>query len=414
MRAPISVLPLWLLERLNTRLPPVRIAALLAALHGLQTTSTVTSLHKEPHRAMIDDRIEIASTLPSRFYTDAEHLAQEKTSIFNRTWQLVGRLAQVEEPGSYFTADVAGEPIVVVRDRGGSIRAFFNVCRHRAGPPACGAGIAASFKCGYHGWTYSLEGRLLGTPEFDGVECFNKSDFGLVPVEADVWEQFIFVRLNNGRQPGPSLLEYLEDIPSRVEGIGIARMSLIERRDYIINCNWKVYVDNYLEGYHIPIVHPGLHKELDYSKYRTITHRYYSLQDAPIRTNVDSSERLYVPTDSQNENFYFWLFPNLMVNINPDNTSTNLIIPLAADKTLTVFEWFAHTSKSSEAASETEKRNRVTIAFSEEIQQEDIRICEAVQSGLGSISYDRGRYSVKRENGVHHFHKLWSEFFGEN
>jgi len=346
-----------------------------------------------------DERLERASTLPSRFYFGRETLESEKQSIFYRTWQMVGRLEQLAEPGSYFTFDVAGEPVVIVRDRSGEVRAFHNVCRHRAGPVAEGAGCRSSLQCRYHGWTYSLEGQLIGTPEFDGVEHFNREENGLRSVRVEMWEQFIFVNLD---ATAHSLALIFEDIPDMTRRFEISRMNFIERRDYVIECNCKVYVDNYLEGYHIPMVHPGLMRELDYTKYRTETRRYFSLQDAPIKPGGE----YYAASDAQPDALYFWAFPNLMVNINPETLSTNLILPLSDEKILTVFEWFAHDSRITEASEGVQ----ATIEFSEEIQQEDIRICEAVQRGLRSISYDRGRYSARRENGVHHFHSLWREF----
>jgi choline monooxygenase len=352
-----------------------------------------------------DERIERAATLPARFYTDAAVLELEKRSIFYRTWQLVGRLEQVREPGSYFTAEIAGEPVIVARDRAGALRAFSNVCRHRAGPVAAGAGCRSAFQCGYHGWTYALDGRLLGTPEFEGVECFDKSEMGLIPLKVETWAQFIFVNLASS---SPPLADFLADIPALTRRIAVSGMAFAERRDYVIECNWKTYVDNYLEGYHIPIVHPSLMRELDYGRYRTLTHRYYSLQDAPLRRIAEGEAgRRYEPSAQQAEAWYFWVFPNLMLNIYPDNLSTNLIVPLSESRTLTIFEWFFHDPQLAEA----QEKIQQTVKFSDEIQQEDIAICEAVQRGLRSIFYDRGRYSAARENGVHHFHALWREFF---
>ena len=186
-------------------------------------------------------------------------------------------------------------------------------------------------------------------------------------------------------------------------------MEFAERRDYLIDCNWKVYVDNYLEGYHIPIAHPGLMREIDYSQYRTDTFRYHSQQFAPIRAmkEGDNAKRFYSPGNSgPREALYFWIFPNLMLNIYPDNISTNVIVPLGPDKTLTIFEWFFHDA----IAPANRERIAQAIAFSDEVQQEDITLCTHVQKGLQSSTYDRGRYAVKRENGVHHFHLLLAEF----
>jgi choline monooxygenase len=351
-----------------------------------------------------EERLELAATLPASCYTDPAYLALEQRQIFNRTWQLGGRLEQVDRRGEYFTVDIVDEPLVIVRGHDDELRGFHNVCRHRAGPIAEGFGQCDRFRCGYHGWTYATDGRLLGVPDFEGVENFSKDQFGLLPVQVQVWEQFIFVKLA-GPNKSFELVDLFGDIPALTKHVNIAQMKLAARRDYVIDCNWKVYVDNYLEGYHIPIIHPSLMREIDYQRYRTITARYHSLQDAPIKAGNDP-ERRYAPDEKQREALYFWVFPNLMLNIYPDNLSTNLILPLGHDKTLTIFAWYFHDTESTAAQERTNK----TVAFSDEVQQEDVEICEAVQRRLKSIAYDRGRYSVKRENGVHHFHSLWMKF----
>jgi choline monooxygenase len=335
-------------------------------------------------------------------YTDPEILKEERSKIFHRTWQLVGRAEQVQQPGSFFTAEVLGEPVVVVRDLEGQLRAFHNVCRHRAGPVAQGTGCARHFRCLYHGWTYTLDGRLIGTHEVDGMEFFDRSTMPLPSVRLETWGQFLFVNFD---PVAPSLLSFLEEIPAMAAGLPVESVRFAERRDYVIACNWKVYVDNYLEGYHIPVAHPGLMKEIDYASYRTETWRYTSRQHAPLKPSRPSeSDRTYVPTAAGQEALYFWVFPNLMLNLYPDNLSTNLIIPLGHDKTLTIFEWFFVDP------AQQQERVRRAVEFSDQVQQEDIQICEAVQKGLNSISYDRGRYAPKRENGVHHFHSLLLEF----
>lgn len=349
-----------------------------------------------------DTRLERASTLPSNLYIDPSVLAHEKRSIFNATWQLAGRLEQVAAPGSYFTTSIADESIIVVRDAAGKLRAFHNVCRHRAGQVAAGEGNCRVFQCSYHGWTYALDGSLIGTPDWEGVENFDRAAMGLEPIEVGVWEQLIFVRID-GSSSNISLESFLSDVQSRLTTADVKSMKHQVRRDYIIECNWKVYVDNYLEGYHIPIVHPGLMRELDYTRYRTITSRYSSLQDAPIKSGDDPGRR-YNRSETQSEALYFWIFPNLMLNVYPDNLSTNLIVPFSAERTLTVFEWYFRESD--------KEKEEETLRLSDEIQQEDIRVCEDVQRGLNSVSYERGRYSVKRENGLHHFHSLWVEFCG--
>ena len=287
----------------------------------------------------MNPQLECAETLASRFYTEPSVLALEKEKIFLRTWQLVGTLSQpcgevngtkrtIADPESYFTMDLAGEPVVVVRDAAGKLRAFSNVCRHRAGPIAEGAGCRKVLNCAYHGWTYALDGRLIGTPEVDGMEFFDRSTMGMVPLRCETWEQFIFV---NFAAQGPSLGEHLGNIPELAREFPFAGLALTERRDYIVNCNWKVYVDNYLEGYHIPIVHPGLMKEIDYPRYRCETFRYHSRQVGPVKElkPSDTHDRVYPPGVGLKEALYFWIFPNMMLNFYPDNVQTNLIVPLS-------------------------------------------------------------------------------------
>ncbi len=333
----------------------------------------------------VNEQIECAQTLASRFYTDPSILEVEKEKIFRRTWQLVGTLQQacgevngekrtIADPETFFTAELA-------------------------------SGCKNVLRCGYHGWTYTLDGRLIGTPDVEGVEFFDRSTMGMVPLRLETWEQFIFVNFDAQAEP---LAAFLGEIPQQSRGFRFAGLQLAERRDYVIDCNWKVYVDNYLEGYHIPIAHPGLMREIDYAQYRTDTFRYYSQQFAPIRAmkSEDSGERFYPPGAGLQEALYFWVFPNLMVNIYPNNVSTNLILPISQEKTLTIFEWFFHDAGSSKM----QERVKKAVQFSDEVQQEDIGLCESVQRGLRSVTYGRGRYSVRRENGVHHFHMLLSEF----
>jgi choline monooxygenase len=183
-------------------------------------------------------------------------------------------------------------------------------------------------------------------------------------------------------------------------------MRAVERRDYVVGCNWKVYIDNYLEGYHIPIAHPGLFKELDYDQYRVETFGHYSKQHAPIRPakegEVQGRDRRYIRDGNEAQALYYWVFPNVIFNFYPDNLQINSIIPLDHERTLTVFEWYFEEPGTGQGWESMQQ----SIAFSDEIQREDIALCEAVHRGLRSRSYDRGRFSVRRENGVHHFQSL--------
>ena len=214
--------------------------------------------------------------------------------------------------------NICDEPVIVVRGKDERLRALSNVCRHRAGQVAEGEGKRKGFQCSYHGWTYALDGRLTGTPEFDGVECFSKEANGLPEFRVEVWQGLVFVNLDNSCAP---LAETLEDLPARIGRRDLGSMRLAARKNWYIDCNWKVYVDNYLEGYHIPYAHPSLNRELDYKQYRTETKRFYSTQHAPIKR--DTSTRLHLDDDTEETDAqYFWVFPNLMLNVYPDNFST--------------------------------------------------------------------------------------------
>lgn len=331
-----------------------------------------------------------ASTLPARWYTAPEFLDAERRLVFQRTWQYVGLAASLAAPGSFLAAEIAGEPVLVTRDHSSVLRALSNVCRHRASLLAEGSGALSVIRCPYHAWTYSLDGSLLGRPEFEGVRDCDRSQVCLPRYRVEVWGPFVFVNLHPA---APPLAEVLGAIPAEIAAIGCPfdRLRFSCRRDYIIECNWKVYIDNYLEGYHLPAAHPSLFRALDYAQYRVETFRYYSSQISPLRTGDGGSA------------LYYWVFPNFMLNVYPDNLSSNLILPLGPDRTLTVFEWFAYEGQVAQA----------TIDFSDEIQREDIKICESVQKGLASRSYTQGRLSVKRENGVHHFQGLLAEFLAD-
>ncbi|HVR70658.1 MAG TPA: aromatic ring-hydroxylating dioxygenase subunit alpha [Vicinamibacteria bacterium] len=344
-----------------------------------------------------------ARTIPARWYFDPAVLDREERRVFARTWQLVGAVTQVRAAGDYFTCRVGREPLVVARDEAGTLRALSNVCRHRAGPVARGAGRARSLQCGYHGWTYALDGRLLASPEFEGVRGFDRSTIHLPEARLAEWGGFLFVNLD---RDAPALGEFLGAIPHETRGLAMDHLTLRRRVDYEVECNWKVYVDNYLEGYHIPRVHPALFRELDYGAYRVETARLHSRQRAPLRRE---GAVFGGGAGDGEEALYYWVFPNLMLNVYPGSLQTNLVVPLGPERTLTRFEWYVAEPLDPAAAEKFEQ----AFAFSDQVQREDMDICRAVQQGLRSATYHRGRYSVLRENGVHHFHGLLSRFLAD-
>lgn len=334
--------------------------------------------------------LERAETIPSSWYFVQEIFRLEQEAIFVKNWQYIGRSAQLKDPGDHFIAEVAGEPIIIVQGRDGVIRGFYNVCRHRGGPLATEHGCSTMLQCKYHGWTYTLDGMLRGVPDFDRVELFDKSDFALVPISIEVWQGLIFANLDTNAKP----LSYFTDgISERIAPFDLSTYTFHSRLKYEVSCNWKVYIDNYLEGYHVPIVHPELMKLYDFSKYRTETFDWYSLQHSPL----SGEENIYSSGDG--EALYFHLFPNLMLNILPGRLQTNLVAPINADTCVVYFDYFY-------ARGIAESKIKEDLQFSDDVQTEDIGICELVQRGLRSRSYDKGRLSVKRENAVHHFQSL--------
>jgi choline monooxygenase len=350
----------------------------------------------------IDADVARAWTLPSSLYTDPAVFSAEKEKIFSRTWQVVGRHDQVTNPGDYFTTDLVGEPLLIVRGADEKLRGFYNVCRHRAGPPAEGCGSRKLFRCGYHGWTYALDGALISATEIDGVEGFRSEDFSLTPVRTEEWFGFIFVNLDPQAQP---LHDSLGELPKQAEKLHVAGMKLFERRTYDMKCNWKTYVDNYLEGYHLPSVHPGLNRELDFNAYVVEPYEQHVRQFSPIRGAQpgDTTPRRYQEAADDLTTDYFWIFPNWMLNCYPDNLSLNIVLPLEPERSLAIFEWYLPEKDHSSPAA------KASVEFSDQIQVEDVGICEAVQKNLRSRSYARGRFSVKQEKGVHAFHRMYAE-----
>jgi choline monooxygenase len=358
--------------------------------------------------------IKKAWTLPAPLYTDPSILVDEKAKIFARTWQVVGHLSQVENPGDFFTTDLVGEPLVIVRGMDRQLRGFYNVCRHRAGPPAEGCGSRKLFRCRYHGWTYGLDGAVISATEMEGVEGFRPQEFALEPVRTEEWFNLVFVNLDSRARP---LVESLGSLPRQAEKYPFPRMKLFERRTYDMKCNWKTYVDNYLEGYHLPSVHPGLNRELDYNAYMVEPHpayfdgpedgergEGYVRQFSPIRSVEagDAAPRRYQAAGEHLTTDYFWIFPNWMLNCYPDNVSLNIVQPLEAERSVAIFEWYLPEKDHAAPAA------KASVEFSHQIQIEDVAICETVQKNLRSRSYSRGRFSATQEKGVHAFHRMYS------
>jgi choline monooxygenase len=341
--------------------------------------------------------LERARTIPSSWYCNPAIYALEQQTVFRDAWQVVGRVDQVAEPGTYLTATVAGEPILVVRDQDGVLRAFYNVCRHRAAPILTEPqGKVTKLRCRYHGWTYDLAGQLRGTPEFDGVADFCREDNGLVPLAVATWGPLVCV--HGGPQPLP-LTDFLAPLPQSTADHGVETLRFVERREYELACNWKVYVDNYLDGgYHVNSVHPGLAGVLDYAHYRSEIYNWTSVQISPLRPPRPGDDAMVGQVRGGDVAMYWWVFPNFMMNVYQGVMDTNLVLPLGPERCRVVFDFYF-----ADADSEF-VRNSIAVAH--QVQQEDVGICEEVQRGLASRSFDTGRFSVRREAAGYYFHQL--------
>ena len=347
-----------------------------------------------------DDRAPLAqaSTIPAAWYVDPRIAELERLNVFSKTWQLVARTDQLKASGQFISTIVAGEPIVVVRGSDGVLRAFYNVCRHHAAAVVTQpCGVASLLHCPYHGWNYGLDGSLKGMPEFEGVENFDRAQNGLVPIRVETWECFVFINLDNS---AASLLEFLGGMVKRFAPLGISKLHYFDRRTYNIACNWKVFVDNYLDGgYHVPHLHKGLNSVLDYKQYTIENEDRYCLQSSPM---VASDEDAATGSTRKGDRaWYFWQHPNLMINCYAGYMDTNLVIPVDVDHCHVIFDfYFADVSEASR------EYNEQSVNVGNRVQEEDLGICEDVQRGLKSRAYRAGRLSVRREAGEQLFHRL--------
>jgi len=333
-----------------------------------------------------------ALALSARYYTDPRMPALDAAQVFGRSWQLVCHQTQLAGVGDHVVTTIAGLPLLIVRSDAATIRAFHNVCRHRAGPIAsCDGRGAKGLRCRYHGWTYGLDGVLRGAPEMGRTPDFNPADIRLPEVRVQLWQGLVFVATCEA----PPFDEFVAGIDARLgPERALDGYEFHHRASWEIACNWKVYVDNYLEGYHVPQIHPGLNSLLDYRSYVTETAPWYSFQFSPL----ESGDELY----GSGEALYYFLYPNTMLNILPGRLQTNRVLPLGLDRCRIEFDFY-YAPDSNEAGIARRARD---IAFSDEVQGEDVTICEDVQRGLASGSYEAGRLNPLRENAVHHFHEL--------
>lgn len=347
--------------------------------------------------------IESAATPPVSWYTDPRVYEAERRQVFEKSWMAVGRRDQVATPGAYFTGDVVGNPYVVVRDEEGVLRAMHNVCRHHAAVVAQECGRTSELMCPYHGWTYRLDGSLKRAPRMGRMEEFEISQLSLPAISVEEWGPFVMLDLDGsmgGLNNPRDLATDVAPISGPLEELGIDDLMWVERRSYVMNCNWKVFVDNSLDGgYHVSYAHEQLAEGLAFDGYATEIFARSSLQLCDASGSDDRLGEKVV---------YAWLYPNFFINRYGRMMDTNLVLPRSVDTCEVIFDFYVDCHDIDEWTAK--KTIRKSMNQSHLIQQEDIEICESTQLGMQSMSFQRGRYSAKLEQAVHGFHAmLWDD-----
>lgn len=330
--------------------------------------------------------IELASALPSAWYTSPLIAERELQTTFRHSWQALVGGASLTDAGEFMTGELGTLPVVASRDAKGSLHAFANVCRHRAALVASGEGRAERFSCPYHGWQYGLDGRLLSAPELGAVCEFDRQTQGLMRVEIEQVGPLFFAGAKpKGEKPSVRWAPLWE----RLDASGWRELKLAKVVRYTLGCNWKVFVDNYLDGgYHVSAVHPGLAGQLDLDSYKTEVFEDYSIQSCGGASGRIGGEAIYA-----------YLYPNFMINRYGEAMDVNLVLPRGTSQCEVVFAFYFTPTVSAAA-----ERVAAAIASSDEVQREDVWICESVQRGLASGGYIPGRYSVLRQAGERAFH----------
>jgi choline monooxygenase len=331
-----------------------------------------------------------AWTPPCSWYTDPEFHALERRAVFRQNWLFAARAEQLARPGAFVAAAMAGETWIALRHADGRLRAMHNVCRHHAAEICRGAGEAAELVCPYHGWTYDLDGRLRSAPELGAARGFERSSFALPPLAVEELDRFVFVHCDPRAAP---LAPRLAELTRRLDAFGGqgGELVFVERAAYELDCNWKVFVDNYLDGgYHIAHLHHGLAGELELSDYRTEVFERFSIQSC---RGAQADERVGGGA------LYAFVHPNFMINRYGAWLDTNLVLPLGERRTRVVMDYWVEAQLARDPAF-----LRESLAASRRVHDEDVGISESVQRGLSSSSYESGRYAA-REVAMHAFHR---------
>jgi len=352
------------------------------------------------HGRVIDPDIRSARTLPASFYRDAAVFERIRERIFARSWQLVLDAAEAAQPRSVkpfsFLEGCIDEPLLLSRDEKGAVCALSNVCTHRGNLLCTKAETGAEhLRCRYHGRRFALDGRFLSMPEFEGVRDFPSRADDLPRVQLGQLGPLVFA----GLDPAWVFEEWIAPVRKQMAFLAMEKLApeTSGSRTYEVAANWALYCDNYLEGFHVPYVHAALAKTIDYGTYRTELFEWSTLQTAEASSSAGAFEGTSIAA------FYFFLFPNTMLNFYPWGLSVNVVVPLAVDRTRIVYRTLVL---------DASKRGSGAGGDLDRVEHEDEEIVEQVQRGIRSRLYDRGRYSPVREAGVHHFHRLLTRFAG--
>lgn len=346
-----------------------------------------------------------AWTIPSAFYTNETIFRVSADKIFARSWQFTTWLDQVKVPGSVYPfmllPGFVDEPLLFTRSREDELHLLSNVCTHRGNLVCEGAGNMNSLRCRYHGRRFGLDGKFQSMPEFDEVKNFPCESDSLPHIPFGEWRNFYFTKLSDS---GVTLQDVFAEIEERIGWMPIEQFihAPERKRDYLVNAHWALYVDNYLEGFHIPYIHAALNATLDYGNYRTELIKYGNLQVGFAGTGEPAFDLPKSSPDfgSRIGAYYYWLFPNLMLNFYPWGLSVNIIQPLAVNRTKVTFLPFVW---------KPELIGEGAGGDLDRVEREDEVVVEMTMKGVGSRFYDRGRYSPKREVGVHQFHHMIAE-----
>ena len=355
-------------------------------------------------KIFVNKRIELANTLPSEFYTDGKFYSLVKEKIFLKSWQWIdsngiNKKNQIIIPINILE-DLINEPIILLKNND-EIKCYSNVCTHRGNILIENQCTLKKIVCNYHGRRFNLNGKFEFMPEFESVKNFPSINDDLKNLPLINWHGLFFVGIN----PIFELLPILKQIEKRISFLPLKKLKIKNdlSQDYFVNSHWAIYCDNFLEGFHVPYVHNGLNNVLDYKNYETEIYKNFNLQ---IGFSKNKEECFQFPKNHEDYGkkiaaFYYWIFPNIMLNIYPWGISLNVVCPIDMSKTKVLFRSYVlDSSKLNNGASED--LNRVEL--------EDEKIVENVHKGINSSFYSSGRFSAKREKGVHHFHYLISQF----